>query len=181
MSAASLGTTVRELLAALDLELGGRPVRAIGISGMAESGVLVDAAGAAVVPVPAWFDPRGGAEFAAQPAELRAAFPSVTGLPVSPLATFAKLLHHRRRGLDLRGLTWLNVPEYVAHLLGGDRLGEVSLVARTGLVDQDTGAPWSPVLDALGVGPRPAARDGCRPARSGVTPTTYQAPCAGRC
>lgn len=152
MSAASLGATVRELLADLDLELGGRPVRAIGVSGMAEAGVLVDAAGRAVVPVPAWFDPRGETEFAAQPAELRAAFPSVTGLPVSPLATAAKLLHHRQAGLDLRGLTWLNVPEYVAHLLGGDRLAEVSLVARTGLVDQDTGAPWTPMLDALGVG-----------------------------
>ena len=162
MSAASLRTTVRELLAALDLELEGRPVRAIGISGMAESGVLVDAAGAAVAPLPAWFDPRGGAEFAAQPAELRAAFPAVTGLPVSSLATFAKLLHHRAAGLDLRGLTWLNVPEYVAHLLGGDRLGEVSLVARTGLVDQDTGAPWSAVLDVLGVGP-------------GLLPTTVSA------
>ena len=153
MSADHLASTVRELLAALDTELEGRPVRSIGVSGMAEAGVLLDPAGAAVASVPAWFDPRGAAEFAAQPVELRAEFPSVTGLPVSALATFAKLLHHRQSGLDLRGLTWLNVPEYVAHLLGGDRLGEVSLVARTGLLDQDTGAPWAPALDALDVGP----------------------------
>jgi sugar (pentulose or hexulose) kinase len=153
MSAGELVATVRDLLDALDVELGGREVRSIGVSGMAEAGVLLDGDGRPAVPVPAWFDPRGAAEFAAQPAALRAEFPRRTGLPVSGLATFAKLLHHRAGGLDLNGLTWLNVPEYVAHVLGGDRYGEVSLVARTGLVDQDTGRPWQGVLDALGVGP----------------------------
>lgn len=153
MPAAELVATVRELLVALDAELGGHEVGSIGISGMAEAGVLLDAGDRPVLPVPAWFDPRGGAEFATQPAALRADFPRVTGLPVSPLATFAKLLHHRAQGLDLRSLTWLNVPEYVAHVLGGERLGEVSLVARTGLVDQDAGRPWQAGLDALGVGP----------------------------
>jgi sugar (pentulose or hexulose) kinase len=152
MQARDLVATMHELLADLDARLEGRLVASIGISGMAEAGVLLDAAGAPAVPVPAWFDPRGALEFAAQPAELRAEFPCVTGLPVSALATFAKLLHHRSHGLDLRGLTWLNIPEYVAHVLGADRLGEVSLVARTGLLDQDTGRPWPVALDALGVG-----------------------------
>ncbi|MDQ4054951.1 MAG: FGGY family carbohydrate kinase [Actinomycetota bacterium] len=152
MHAHDLLATVRELLDDLDAQLAGLRFGSIGISGMAEAGVLLDAAGVPVVPVPAWFDPRGGPEFAAEPDELRRQFPCVTGLPVSALATFAKLLHHRHQGLDLRGLTWLNIPEYVAHALGGDRLGEVSLVARTGLVDQDTGRPWHAALDALGVG-----------------------------
>lgn len=150
MHAQDLMETVHELLDELDSHLAGRRVGSIGISGMAESGVLLDAAGGPVRPAPAWFDPRGGAEFAAQAEELRSQFPCVTGLPVSSLATFAKLLHHRSQGLDLRGLTWLNIPEYVAHALGGDRLGEVSLVARTGLVDQDTGEPWRDALAAVG-------------------------------
>jgi len=54
------------------------------------------------------------------------------------------------------------VPEFVAHALGGPRQGEVSLVARTGLIDQDTGDTWEAALRELGVGssflpPRAAA------------------------
>jgi sugar (pentulose or hexulose) kinase len=150
-TAAELSRSVSALLVELDAGLSGRPVTSIGISGMAESGVLLAADGQAAAPVPAWFDPRGADLFEAQPAELRAAFPAATGLPVSALATFAKLLDLRSSGLDLRGLTWLNVPEYVAHVLGGDRYAEVSLVARTGLLDQGTAQPWEPALAALGV------------------------------
>jgi sugar (pentulose or hexulose) kinase len=177
MYAAELMATVRELLDALDSELAGRRVGSIGISGMAEAGVLLGATGEPAVPVPAWFDPRGANEFAAQPAALRAEFPSVTGLPVSALATFAKLLHHREQGLDLGGLTWLNIPEYVAHALGGDRLGETSLVARTGLVDQDTGAPWPGALDALGVGEQilpPTVTAGSDWGRAGEVPRSMR-------
>ncbi len=123
MHAADLMATVRELLDDLETQLAGRQVGSIGISGMAEAGVLLDAEGAPAVPIPAWFDPRGADQFAEQPAALRTQFPCVTGLPVSALATFAKLLHHRANGLDLGGLTWLNIPEYVAHLLGGDSSG----------------------------------------------------------
>ena len=151
-TADELSRSISALLVELDAKLCGQPVTSIGISGMAESGVLLDAAGQAAAPVPAWFDPRGSDLFEAQPADLCAAFPAATGLPVSALATFAKLLHLRSRGLDLAGLTWLNVPEYVAHALGGDRYGEVSLVARTGLLDQGTARPWEPALTALGVG-----------------------------
>jgi sugar (pentulose or hexulose) kinase len=150
-TAAELSRSVSGLLVELDAELSGRPVASIGISGMAESGVLLDADGNEAAPVPAWFDPRGGDLFQTQPGDLRAAFPAATGLPVSSLATFAKLLDLRSRGLDLGGLTWLNVPEYVAHVLGAERYGEVSLVARTGLLDQGTAQPWDPALAALGV------------------------------
>ncbi len=150
-TASELSHSVAALLVELDSELSGRPVASIGISGMAESGVLLDADGHDAAPVPAWFDPRGGDVIAAQPADLRAAFPAATGLPISALATFAKLLHLRSGGLDLGGLTWLNVPEYVAHVLGAGRYGETSLVARTGLLDQGTAEPWEPALTALGV------------------------------
>ena len=151
-TADALAATVRELLSELDGALAGSSVQSIGISGMAEAGVLLDEVGQAHAPIPAWFDPRGEQELLAVSPALLDELPSVTGLPVSALCTLAKLLHHRANGLDLAGLTWLNVPEYVAHLLGGDRAGEVSLTARTGLVDQDHGEPWAPAFEALGVG-----------------------------
>lgn len=152
MAPAALLAEVTAVLA----ELGSTGVRvdAVGVAGMAESGVLFADQDNVVGPIVAWFDPRGTHTLADVPADLRAAFPARTGLPVSPLATFAKLWHRsRHEGLGLAGLQWLTVPEFVVWALGGAPLAEVSLAARTGLVDQDTGQAWPDALAALGAGP----------------------------
>ena len=150
MDAPVLLAEVADLLAALGAAVppGGRVV-GIGVSGMAEAGVLVDGDGHVDRPVPAWFDPRGDAEAAGLDPDLAAEFPRRTGLPVGPLPTFAKLLHARATGVRLAGPQWLNLPEYVAHALGGGRFGEPSLRSRTGLVDQDTGEAWAAPLALL--------------------------------
>lgn len=143
---------VRELAAEADQRLdAGYRVVALGVSGMAEAGVLFDADGTALAPIMAWFDPRGAAQIAATPHAFRAEFPGRTGLPVGPLASIAKLLHLRDRGIALAGTTFLNVPEFVVHALGGPRVAEYSLVSRTGLIDQDDSTPWQAALDVLGV------------------------------
>ncbi|WP_375000790.1 hypothetical protein [Aeromicrobium sp. CTD01-1L150] len=161
-------------------------VRAIGVTGMAESGALLRrqtdrpasgdgrtaAADNVVRPVVAWFDTRGADALATLcadgsgasapdaldpgafgPDAFDTAFRRHTGLPFDPLASFAKLLTFRREGLDLNGLEWLNVPELVAHVLGGLRRREPSLAGRTGLIDHETQSAWPATLDALGVGP----------------------------
>lgn len=153
MTAGALIDAVHELLQAVAAGIPGVRVTAVGISGMAESGVLLDDDDNVALPIPAWFDPRGADEIEALPHDLRADFPGRTGLPVSPLATVAKLLLRRAQGVDLQGLTWLNVPEYVARALGGERRGELSLAARTGLVDQDTAAVWPEMVAALDAQP----------------------------
>jgi sugar (pentulose or hexulose) kinase len=130
------------------------PVVGIGLAGLAESGVVLDPAGRVTTPVIAWFDQRGTAELAGLDAEFRASWPGRVGLPLDAQCTLAKLLWLRGQGVDLGpGSRWLNVPEYIAHTLGGERATEPSLAARTGLVDQTTGRGWSPALDRLGVGP----------------------------
>lgn len=154
MDGARLGDLVRELAHAAEDDLrteGPHSIVALGVSGMAEAGVVLDAADQPQAPVMAWFDPRGGVEMAATPDAFRAEFPGRTGLPVGPLATFSKLLYLRERGLDLRTVTFLNVPEYVVHVLGGERVAEYSLVSRTGLIDQDDSSAWAAALDVLGV------------------------------
>jgi sugar (pentulose or hexulose) kinase len=143
---------------ALDLasrQLGHRPqVAGIGVCGMGECGVLVGPDGRVLAPVIAWHDPRGADELAAMPTGVVSAFPGTTGLPVSSLATAAKLLWLRGAGVTAGpGTCWLNVPEYVAHRLGAERATEPSLAARTGLLDQSTGEPWAPTLDAVGAHP----------------------------
>lgn len=155
---------------ALDLaaqRLGARPsVAGIGVCGMGECGVLLGPDGRVLAPVIAWHDPRGATELAALPDDVRSAFPGTTGLPVSGLPTAAKLLWLRGEGTSAAaGTCWLNVPEYVAHRLGGERGREPSLAARTGLVDQSSGAPWEQALDAVG-----AHADLMPPARAAGTP-----------
>lgn len=141
-----IDTTATRLAALTD-----NRVEAIGISGMGETGMVVDAAGRPVAPAFAWFDPRGDDQVAALPAEIKAEFAGRTGLPLGSQVTIAKLAHLRATGVELDGLRWLNLPEFVATLLGGRAALEYSLTSRTGLLDQDTGAPWDAMLAALGV------------------------------
>jgi sugar (pentulose or hexulose) kinase len=135
---------------------GERPrVVALGLTGLAESGVVIDHAGQPLSPVIAWHDPRGAEQVAAAPREFREAFAVTTGLPLHAQWTVAKLLWAQaERGLELSsGTRWLNVPEYLAFALGADPVSEPSLASRTGLLDMDSGEPWEAALDLLGVGP----------------------------
>lgn len=152
MTADEAIAVVRDLAAEADVRLdAGYRIVALAVSGMAEAGVLLDAEGRALAPLMAWFDPRGAEQILATPAAFRAEFPGRTGLPVGPLASIAKLLHLRDSGVPLSGNTFLNVPEYVVHALGGPRVAEYSLASRTGLLDQDDSTPWGAALDVLGV------------------------------
>lgn len=130
-------------------------VRGIGVTGLAESGVLLDAGRRPAAPVMAWFDHRGTRELErlrhAAP-EFAAAFGPVTGLRWSSQASFAKLLWLRAGGQRPGpAWTWLSVPEWIVFGLGGDPVREPSLASRTGLVDQDTGQPWADALSAAGL------------------------------
>ena len=76
-------------------------VRGIGVTGLAESGVLLDAAGRPAAPVIAWFDHRGGNEIeqlAREAPGFAAAFERTTGLRWSSQASMAKLLWLRASG-----------------------------------------------------------------------------------
>ena len=154
LDALALRAALAELVRLTDAALALRtdaPVAAIGIAGMGETGMLIDADGAAVAPGFAWFDPRGLDQIAAFPDVIRDEFAGRTGLPLGAQVTVAKLAHLRDSGVSLRGRRWLNLPEFVAALLGGDVALEYSLTSRTGLIDQDSGAAWPLMLDALGV------------------------------
>ncbi len=148
LDAEHLTSLAAELLA--EVSAGGATIDGIGVSGMAESGVVLRD-GRVQAPIIAWFDPRGAAEIPRTPEGFRAEVPAVTGLPVTAMASFWKLRHLQAEGLDLRGAQWLSVPELVVHRLGGIVAAETSLLARTGLLDQEAGRPWSAALDLLGV------------------------------
>lgn len=129
----------------------GRPARpvGVGIASLAESGVLVTRNGDDATPILPWFDPRGGDLVAALPEGFRSSFPATTGMPLTALPTFAKLLWFRSQGTPIAG-TWLSVGEYVAYRLTGEAYAEPSLASRTGLLDQLTGQPYERACQLLG-------------------------------
>ncbi|MDF2990567.1 MAG: carbohydrate kinase [Microbacterium sp.] len=154
IDAADLLASVRALVDLVDAELVGltsEPLTSLAVAGMGETGILIDADGAAAGPGFAWFDPRGLDQIAAFPGAVRDEFAGRTGLPLGAQVSVAKLAWLRDQGVELTGLRWLDLPEFVVAALGGDVALELSLASRTGLIDQDSGAAWPAMLDALGV------------------------------
>ena len=118
----------------------------IGVTSMAEAGVLLDGNGAILHPAVAWYDSRGDGEARLLARELPE-FVERTGLPASPLCTLAKLRHLGTSG----AARWLNVAEWVVHRFGGRQVAELSLAGRTGLLDLDARAAYDEALDWAGL------------------------------
>jgi sugar (pentulose or hexulose) kinase len=149
---------VRSLTAAVDraeAAAGGLRVLGLGVTGFAESGVMLDPAGRPGTPVVAWFDRRGEeqvAKVAARNAGFERRFVRRTGLPWDTQATIAKLLWFADQGLSVSaGHRWASIPEHVVRVLGGELVSEPSLASRTGLLDQATGRVWADGVEALGL------------------------------
>jgi sugar (pentulose or hexulose) kinase len=128
-------------------------VRGVGVTSMAEAGVLLDAEDRVLHPAIAWHDARGADEARRIAAELGAErFSERTGLPASPLCTLAKLgwlVHHHPPARAAR--RWLNVGEWVVRRLGGADVAELSLSSRTGLLDLAARAPFANALGWAGL------------------------------
>jgi sugar (pentulose or hexulose) kinase len=123
---------------------------AIGIAGMAETGVLLDGDGRPVAPAIAWHDPRGAEEAARIAAELPR-FSARTGLPATPLCTLAKYAWIRAHWPGTaRGVRWANVADWIVEGLGGEPGAESSLASRTGFYDLHTGGPYEDALEWAG-------------------------------
>jgi sugar (pentulose or hexulose) kinase len=124
-------------------------VLGIGVTGMAETGVLVDGRERPLAPAIAWHDPRGDAETIARELGTET-FQTTTGLPLTVLPTLAKLLWLRRTYPGTRqAVRFYSVAEWVVRRLGGAPVTELSLASRTGLLDIGRARPWDAALDLL--------------------------------
>lgn len=130
-------------------------VASIGVTGLAESGVLLDAAGHPAAPVIAWFDRRGTHEIeqlARRSPVFVQQFSRRTGLPLDCQATVAKLMWLKHAGTAITGRhRWSSLPEWIVHKLGGDLIREPSLASRTGMIDQATGDIWEEGMAEAGL------------------------------
>jgi sugar (pentulose or hexulose) kinase len=128
-------------------------VLGIGVTGMAETGVLVDGQDQPLAPAIAWHDPRADLEPITQ--QIGAdAFQATTGLPLSPLPSLGKLLWLRRHVADTKSAArFYSVGEWVVRRLGGAAVAELSLASRTGLFELARARPWDAAFGVLGCPP----------------------------
>ena len=110
------------------------PIGGLGVTSIAESGVLLDGHGDPVAPVIAWHDTRDSAELedlgtAVDPQE----FSATTGLPFRQQWSLTKhrwLIDNMPSARD--AVRRLNVAEWIVRGLGGEEATEQSLASRTG-------------------------------------------------
>ncbi len=147
-------TAIQVLVQAIPDSVPAGAVIGIGITGMAETGVLVDTQLRPIMPAIAWYDERGKSELQSLPADFAQEFMAHTGLGFKAECSFSKLLWHVNKGQKIaQDATWLNALEYIAFRLTGAVFTEPSLASRTGLLDQGSGLPWIPALEYLGATP----------------------------
>jgi sugar (pentulose or hexulose) kinase len=124
-------------------------VLGLGVTGMAETGALLDGGGRPVAPMIAWHDTRGEDQAVGLAESLGAErFVTRTGLPPTRLCTLSKYAWVRAHLPEAkRGVRWLNVAEWVVRSLGGEEVADLSLSSRTGFLDLAARRWWD---DALG-------------------------------
>ena len=127
-------------------------VAGLGVTSMAESGVLLDAHGRPVVPVIAWHDSRDLPQVTQFGSDIGAdRFSTRTGLPLRSQWSMTK--HRWQRESDpatARGVRRLSVAEWVVRGMGGDEASDVSLASRTGWLDLAARDWWTEALDWSG-------------------------------
>lgn len=132
------------------------PPQAIGISSMAESGFLLDAAGEPFAPAIAWFDGRTAPQAARwrerlDPLELF----SRTGLHLTPRYSACKLEWHRENMPEAwsEASGWLGMSEYLVFRMTGEKSTDPSLASRTMLFNVVEGEWDEKLCNLAGVPP----------------------------
>lgn len=146
-----LADTVRAVLTDLLEHLpASTRILGVGVAGMAETGILLDAAGQPVAPALAWHDPRGRADLV-EAAVGRSAFHRTVGMRLNSKPSVSKILWLQENiPSAASATTHLCVGEWIVRDLGGDAVSEVSLLSRTGLYDVVHQTPWQSTLDLTG-------------------------------
>ena len=136
----------------------------IGVTSMAEAGVLVGPSGDAVAPAIAFHDPRGRSDLIKQAIE-RETFHGHVGMRLNNKPSVAKILWLQENVATAKSATtYLSIAEWIVYRLGGEQVSEISLVSRTGLFDVVERVPWQATLDLVGnllPGPVTIAGESC--------------------
>ena len=128
-----------------------KAIRGVAIASLGEAGVLLGGDGQPLGPIIAWYDTRTTGELDwLMGAVGFERLHRLTGLCADPTFSLPKLLWHRRETPELfaRAQWWLNVGDYLAWRLCGERATDFSLASRTLLLDLEQRTWASPLLEA---------------------------------
>lgn len=145
---------VRDFICSLDTDQR-QSVRRIAIAGVGESGGLVRADTSMASPMVLWHDHRGADRLAGLSSVDRDRVYAIAGIPVNANYGISKTAWavEQLGGVDADA-QWLNVSEWLAARLTGERWSEFSLASRTMALDV-TSRTWSDELCGLfGLSPR---------------------------
>jgi xylulokinase len=113
-------------------------IASVAVTSIGESGVLLDAAGAATTDSIAWFDTRTRpqAMWLAERIGKDELF-ARSGLSLQPIFSLNKLLWHREHEPDAweRSVRWLMLADFIAYRLCGEAATDLSLASRTLMLD----------------------------------------------
>lgn len=142
----------------------GARVIGIGVTSMAEAGVLLGPDGSPVAPSIAFHDPRGRSELIKESIG-REAFHGHVGMRLNNKPSVAKILWLQENIAQAQSAEcYLSIAEWIVHRLGGARVSEISLLSRTGLFDVVDKVPWQATIELVGdllPGPVTVAGDQC--------------------
>jgi sugar (pentulose or hexulose) kinase len=125
-------------------------VAAIGVTGIAEAGVLIDGHGQPCAPALAWFDPRGDAATVRDAVNARD-FQRATGRRLNSKPSLMKVLWLRGNVPSATSaVRHLCVAEWIVRALGGEEVSEASLASRTGMLDITRREPWPVAVELVG-------------------------------
>lgn len=123
-------------------------VKRVAITGVGESGGLVRPDLSLASPMILWHDHRGADYLARLSTAERSQLYRVTGLPANANYGLSKVAWAAAQATETAGAQWLNIAEYLAALMTGQRWSEYSLASRTMALDL-TLRKWSPEICAL--------------------------------
>ena len=150
LAQAVIGVCERAATADSVTALGPTAVRGIGITGIAETGVLLDGSGRPCAPAIAWFDPRGDAAGVRERITPRD-FQRATGRRLNSKPSITKILWLQRNVPSATSaVRHLCSTEWIVHALGGEQVSEASLTSRTGLLSIGDRTPWEPASALVG-------------------------------
>ena len=137
-------------------ELAPEGIRSIAVDGWAVDYVRLDAGGAAIEDPFCYRDVRNIASEERVHEILGANQMRVlTAIGIMRINTLYQLYADKLAGTP--AAPWLNLPEYMLHRLGGERVSEYTNATHTQLIDMHTGTWCTPIFERLGLDPELAA------------------------
>ena len=131
-----------------------KAIRSVAVASVGEAGVLLGEDGLPLTPIIAWYDTRTTGELDRLLSTIGfERLHRITGLCADPTFSLLKLMWLKREAPEAFSAArhWLNVGDFIAWRLSGERATDYSLASRTLMLDLEQRSWATAVLEATGI------------------------------